>query len=259
MTPARLRAVRPAESFAAPRARVRLAPVDPAAALAEAADGEVLVVVPALCDDARGGLAAAARSAGGRLHVAPMRLPGLGARYLAGVAAGAAARGWSAAEAAALVLALEERTAAWIAAPTLRPLERAGWLPRAALSRRPRAARFARAAWTASPATAEALRTAVRAGLVPGALAIGATSGGAGAPDALVAALDGAGLRRGHLGSGLARTLGTAWAVEVVVAPRLSAASLAPLRERIAAARRCDWCGQPLLGATCAGCGTAGR
>ena len=53
---------------------------------------------------------------------------------------------------------------------------------------------------------------------------------------------------------GLAASLGVRWTVELLVAPALPAGSLMALRERIASAPRCGWCGVPMLGADCRRC-----
>ena len=58
----------------------------------------------------------------------------------------------------------------------------------------------------------------------------------------------------GELDRGLAAALGVRWTVELLVAPALRADSLMALRERVASAPRCGWCGVPMLGPVCRRC-----
>jgi hypothetical protein len=62
------------------------------------------------------------------------------------------------------------------------------------------------------------------------------------------------GVQMGWLDGGLAASLRVPWTMELLVAPALPAGSLMALRERIASAPRCDWCGVPMLGADCNRC-----
>jgi hypothetical protein len=55
-----------------------------------------------------------------------LRLPGIGGRYLAGIAAHAHARGWDGLEVVALLDAVEERSAMWVVTPSAGSLRRAG-------------------------------------------------------------------------------------------------------------------------------------
>ena len=77
---------------------------------------------------------------------------------------------------------------------------------------------------------------------------------GARAPERLVAAVQAEGVHVGALERGLAASLGVDWTVELLVAPALPAGSLMALRERVAAAPRCGWCGVPVLGPACRRC-----
>jgi hypothetical protein len=82
---------------------------------------------------------------------------------------------------------------------------------------------------------------------------VGAVSG-TGAPRRIVEAVGGDGVQLGWLDGGLAASLRVAWTVELLVAPALPGGSLMALRERIASAPRCSWCGVPMLGADCTRC-----
>jgi hypothetical protein len=63
----------------------------------------------------------------------------------------------------------------------------------------------------------------------------------------------------GALERGLAASLGVEWTVELLVAPALPSGSLMALRERVAGAPRCGWCGVPVLGPACRRCLTGAR
>jgi hypothetical protein len=179
-------------------------------------------------------------------HGQRLRLPGLGGRYVAGVARHAVEHGWDALAAEALVAALEERSRVWLLAGSLAALERSGLLAR----RGPLPARGARwdgRRWRPS-GRRQALREARLAAGERGGLLLAASSGAP--PRRLLGALEAVGARRGSLAAELA----TSWAVELLVTPRLSDAGLAALRERLAAAPRCHWCGVPAVGDACARC-----
>jgi hypothetical protein len=98
----------------------------------------------------------------------------------------------------------------------------------------------------------EALAAVARAGVGRG-VCVAAVSG-AGAPPRLVEPLRASGARMGSLPGGLAASIGARWTVELLVAPALPAGSMMALRERIASAPRCGWCGVPILGADCHRC-----
>jgi len=180
-----------------------------------------------------------------------LRLPGIGGRYLAGIAAHAHARGWGALEVVALLDAVEERSSMWVVAPSSGPLRRAGLIPEGR-GRRRACARWSGGRWARIPVDAAALAAVAAAGGTR-AVCAGAVSG-ARAPDRLVSAVHATGVRVGVLERGLAASLGVSWTVELLVAPALPAGSLMALRERVAAAPRCGWCGVPLLGPACRRC-----
>jgi hypothetical protein len=173
-------------------------------------------------------------------HVQPQaddylaRVPGFAARYLQGLAAHTAARGWARAETLGLVAAVEERTAVWL----LRP-RRLG---------RVVAERYPGGAGDLSAAVREIALAGSRGGL-----ALAAVSGGR-APASLLRELGLTGARIGRIDRGAASRLGLRWAIEVAVVPVLAAGGLASLREQIAVAPRCGWCGVPVLGTSCRRC-----
>jgi hypothetical protein len=180
-----------------------------------------------------------------------LRLPGIGGRYLAGIAAHAHARGWDGLEVVALLDAVEERSAMWVVTPSAGSLRRAGLI---AAGRGPRraCARWSGGRWARVPVDASALAAVATAG-GSRAVCVAAVSG-ARAPDPLVTAIQAEGVRVGTLEGGLAASLGVEWTVELLVAPALPAGSLMALRERVAAAPRCGWCGVPVLGPACRRC-----
>jgi hypothetical protein len=223
----------------------------PAADVASA--GEPLRLVSAF--SAPGRVARSEGLAGGEFAY-DLRLPGIGGRYLAGIAAHAHERGFGAAEATALLDAVEARSSMWVVAPSAAALRRAG-LIEAGSRRRGACARWATRRWSRVSLDIPALAAVATAG---GARAVCAAAvSGAGAPDRLVAAVRADGVRLGAMDAGLAATLGVAWAVELLVAPALPAGSLMALRERVASAPRCGWCGVPMLGTDCNRCLPGGR
>ena len=194
--------------------------------------------------------------AGGDVPVYRLRLPGIGGRYAARIAAHAHRRGFTPPETAALLGALEERSAMWVVCPSAAALRRAG-LIEAGRSRGRACGRWSAGRWARTPLDIPAL-TAVAAAGGTRAVCAAAVSG-AGAPERLVAAVHGDGVRLGTFAGGLAASLGVAWTVELLVSPALPAGSLMALRERIAAAPRCGWCGVPMLGSDCRRCLPGGR
>lgn len=181
-----------------------------------------------------------------------LRLPGIGGRWLAGIASEAAGRGWAGADVVALVAAVEERTCMWIAAPNLRRMVAAGLLGRTHLPRRHAGAIYEQGSWRWARCDGDALVSA----LTPADAAVTrvAAISGDRAPGDLVSALESGGCRSGRLGTGLAAALQTRWAVELVVGPAVSAAGLGVLRDQIAGAPRCGWCRTPVLGVRCPRC-----
>ena len=188
-----------------------------------------------------------------------LRLPGIGGRYLAGVAAHVAGQGWSAAEAAALLGALEDRCSMWVVCSSGAALVRAGLAPESARARRAAATRFASGRWghVRIPAV-ETIRDLMRAGASRGAVCAAAESGRR-PPTDLVRAAAAGGARTASMNQGLASALGSPWAIELLVAPAIPTGSLVGLREQVAAAPRCGWCRAPLVGSTCRRCAPAIR
>jgi hypothetical protein len=179
-----------------------------------------------------------------------LRLPGIGGRYLAGLAAHAHEQGWQGTEVAALLDAVEGRASMWIVSPSAAALRRAGLLESGG-SRRA-CARWSAGSWRSVPVDADALARVAAAGRAR-AVCVGAVSG-TGAPRRIVEAVGADGVQLGWLDGGLAASLRVPWTVELLVAPALPGGSLMALRERIAAAPRCGWCGVPTLGPDCARC-----
>jgi hypothetical protein len=179
-----------------------------------------------------------------------LRLPGIGGRYLAGLADHAGSGGWEPAEISALLGAVEERSALWVVSPSAAALRRAGLISRGRGRRA--CARWSAGRWTraaADPAALAALAAADRSGVV-----CASAVSGRGAPARLVAAVSAPGVRSGHLDAGLAAVLGVPWTVELLLAPALPPGSLMALRERLAAAPRCGWCGVPMPSGRCRRC-----
>jgi len=197
-----------------------------------------------------------AQAGGGPLE---LRLPGIGGRYLEGVAAHVAACGWPAGEAAALVAALEDRCSMWIVCSSSRALVLAGLADGRARFHRAGAARFGDGRWRAvrmpaAPTVAELMA----AGMIRGAVCAAAESGRL-PPESILRAAAAGGARTGSMECVLAAALDVRWTVELLVAPAIPAGSLIGLREQVAAAPRCGWCGTPLIGATCRRCAPAMR
>ena len=122
---------------------------DPVLRLAAVSGDERLVeLIPALAAASR---IARHHGISPQVRVAPgsyeLRLPGIGGRYLAGVAAHVAGQGWSAAEAAALLGALEDRCSMWVVCSSGTALVRAGLAPEGTRARRAAATRFAAGRW----------------------------------------------------------------------------------------------------------------
>jgi hypothetical protein len=192
-----------------------------------------------------------AQSGGGPLE---LRVPGIGGRYLEGVAAHVEAHGWPAGEAAALVAALEDRCSMWILCSSFRALVRAGLADGHPRLHRAGAARFGDGRWRAVPMpAAPTVAELMRAGRARGAVCAAAESGRLPPERILRAAAEG-GARTASMDHGLAAALGVRWTVELLVAPAIPAGSLIALREQVAAAPRCGWCRTPLIGATCRRC-----
>jgi hypothetical protein len=240
------------------RARPRLAQVAaPASPIVVTGIGEPLASGPVLRllpprgpDD---GLARAARRAADEV-VLTLELPGIGARYLSRVAESATASGWSAPEAAGLLVELQVRCSYRLVAP------RAERAVAARLSRRRTPFRRSAVTWSArgwsvSEASARGLRTIVSEALERDCTAAAAACGD-GVPRDLakeLMALAAAGIEVGALRDGVAGQVGGRWAVEVLGAPRLDG-NLGVLREQFASAPRCGWCALPVIGRRCRRC-----
>ena len=235
---------------------------DPVLRLARSAAGDErrIELVPALAPASRitrhHGISPQVRLA---LDSYELRLPGIGGRYLVGVAAHVAGQGWSAAEAGALLGALEDRCSMWVVASSGATLARAGLAPVGARAHRAAATRFTGGRWglVRIPA-AETISDLMRAGSTRGAVCAAAASGRR-PPTGLVLAAAAGGARTASMDQGLATALGARWAIELLVAPAIPAGSLVGLREQVAAAPRCGWCRAPLVGSTCRRCAPAIR
>ncbi|MDX6549918.1 MAG: hypothetical protein QOJ31_602 [Gaiellales bacterium] len=183
-----------------------------------------------------------------------LAMPGIGARYLGGVAREAARGGWNLPELLALVVELESRCTYWVAAATLDALD--GGSHRSLVTGRARALRWACGKWAPSAVSGSSLRTIARSATVRGGLCVCARSGRS-IPRRVARELDELARSRivvGDLRHGLATMLGASWAVEMLVAPRLAPSQLATLREQFVSAPRCGWCGIPVAGSHCRRC-----
>jgi hypothetical protein len=187
-----------------------------------------------------------------------LSLPGIGTRYLVRVAQRAAHMGWGVDELAALVVELERRCAYLLVASSLAPLapdrRRARWLGGR------QAMRWDAGTWIASGGRPSDLLTAARSSGLRG---YGNALAGSGTevPRRIVDLLDelaSHGVTVRNSASGVALQLGARWAVELLGTPQLSPAQLQALRERFAAAPRCDWCGVPVVGRHCHRCTPGG-
>jgi hypothetical protein len=216
--------------------------------------GPPLRLISAL--SAAGRVARAEGLAGGGELGHELRLPGIGGRYLAGIAAYASERGWGAAEVAALLDAVEERSAMWVVCPSAAALRRAGLIEDGRGHGRA-CARWSAGHWSRTSLDVRALHAVAVSGRARAVCA--AAVSGFGAPDRLVESVHGEGVHTGAVAGGLAATLGVRWAVELLVSPALPAGSLMALRERVACAPRCGWCGVPMLGPDCRRCAPGGR
>ncbi len=199
---------------------------------------------------AAGRIARAEGLAGGAERGHELRLPGIGGRYLAGIAAHAHERGWAPLEVAALLDAVEDRSAMWVVCPSAAALRRAGLIDGG--HGRQVCTRWSAGRWSRIALDVPALAAVAASGGTRGVCA--AAVSGTGAPRRLVEAVHAGGVRTGLLARGLAASLGVRWTVELLVATALPPGSLMALRERVASAPRCGWCGVPLLGPDCRRC-----
>ena len=211
--------------------------------------GELLCLVAPL---SAGGLPWGTANQANR-EVIELALPGLGARYLGGVARVAAGGGWRLPELTALIIEIESRCTYWVAASTLGKL---GALGRRLPGRRGPALRWSNHGWTPAGVGGAGLMAVVRGASGARTLCVCAVSGGS-PPRMISRRLDelaASGIGIGRMRSGTAGMLGAAWAVEVLGAPRITASQLAALREQFASAPGCGWCGLPVVGTHCRRC-----
>ena len=217
------------------------------------APGELLCLVsPLPASVSLPALAAGGRRAG--REVVEVSVPGIGARYLGGVARSAAATGWGLPELAALVVELEHRCTYWVAASTLAPLGGVGG--RMFGFGRGRAMHWSHRGWTATAVNGRELDALARGAGARRAVCACRRSG-APVPRGISRALDQlsrSGIAVGRVRAGLASQLGAGWAVEGLAAPRVSASQLVKLREQFTSAPRCGWCGIPVVGSHCRRC-----
>jgi hypothetical protein len=186
-----------------------------------------------------------------RLHLAPTeatspapapgRLPGIGRRFLAGVAHDAAAHGWSGAELTGLVAAAEERSRLWLITPGGRVLSQ------------PEVREWDASRYLPCDNDVRGLILTVAASQGRN-LCLSAISGTGRKPARIAQALGAAGALSGHVDDGVAEMLEVRWAVELLVAPLLTRETLSSLRDVLSAAPRCGWCGVPVLGSRCRRC-----
>jgi hypothetical protein len=186
--------------------------------------------------------------------VVALELPGLGARYLTGVAQSATGSGWTAPEVGALIVELQARCTYWLAAPRA---DRAAGAPRAARGTwgRRSCVIWSGDRFTRSRGSAGALRDVVAAALERDATVAVASSGTALPRDlgAALTELSAAGIDSGRMSHGGDRRRLGRWAVEALGAPRLDG-RLGRLREQFASAPRCGWCALPVIGRRCRRC-----
>lgn len=169
------------------------------------------------------------------------RLPGIGARFVAGVLAEAGGEGWGQTELAGLATAAEERSALWLMTPG--PGRR-----RSPEIRRWQSVRFVRSDQDLRSLVLTA--SAVREHNV----CLVGLSGRSRRADAIAVKLASVGARVGRMDVGVADALDVGWAVELMIAPLLTRDALRSLREVMASAPRCGWCGVPVLGNRCRRC-----
>jgi hypothetical protein len=238
-----------------PAARLRLAHSVPTAPVVVATDptdlpasGDGVLLLEPL--PARAAAVARMRAGRGTLCVS-MALPGIGARYLVGVARAAALAGWGAGELAALTIELERRCTYIVAAAGVAPL-----VGRSLRLQRRDAARYAADGWSRVPASRLVLADEARAALARGNTCAAAIAGTSHPRFARRAAADlaGLGMPVGRAPAALPVALGSAWTVELLAAPALGTPQLQTLRDRFSTASRCDWCGLPVVGRHCRRC-----
>jgi len=213
------------------------------------AAGQLLCLVPPLPADR---LAWHAVDQANR-EVIELALPGIGARYLNGIARAAAGGGWRLGELAALIIEIENRCTYWVAASTLGAL---GKSSRRRLPARGAALRWSCRGWVPSRSDGSALSAMARGAAGGRAVCVCAASGGR-PPRTIARGLDAlaqSGIAIGRVRSGTAAMLSATWAVEALGAPRMTASQLAALREQFASAPRCGWCGLPVVGSHCRRC-----
>ncbi|HYW29191.1 MAG TPA: hypothetical protein VE824_05230 [Gaiellales bacterium] len=213
----------------------------------DAATGDSLVLVrpgDALVPPAR---------LGPRRLAVQLAVSGLAIRYLHRLLEQAAATGWELDAMAALASELERRCAYLIAVAGRLPLQ-----PGLARSsrRRPRAALWHSGVWVYG-APANDLAEQLAAGARVRGDALFASSFGSThrrSPRRLVATLAREGVAVREVGGRMPAGMNSPWVIEALAVPRLTAEHLGALRERFAAAPRCEWCALPVIGAGCRRC-----
>jgi hypothetical protein len=238
-----------------PAAHLRLAHSVPATPVIVATDpfglpasgAGVLLLEPL---PARAAAVSRMRASRGTLCIS-MALPGIGARYLLGVARAAALAGWGPGELAALTIELERRCTYIVTAAAVAPL-----VGRSRRMQRRDAARYAAGGWSRVPASRPVLADEARAALARGNTCAAAIAGTSRPRFAERAAADLAalGMPVGRSTAALPAALESEWTVELLAAPALGAPQLQTLRDRFATASRCDWCGLPVVGRHCRRC-----
>lgn len=216
-----------------------------------AVDRPVVVLVPGVRRIAGVDiLHAAARSPESELEIVHLTAVGVGARYVEAVAGRAACTGWAPHEICCLVSEVERRMTSWVCGPRV-PLGRL----RPELLRRRSASVLGGGRWRPVAASPALPTEALERGLARGSTCLAALSGsGGGWADELLDVWRRAGAVAGRLDGGLARELDIRWALELAVAPTLTAAGLSTLREQVASAPRCGWCRLPVIGTACSRC-----
>ena len=169
------------------------------------------------------------------------RLPGIGARFVAGVLAEATREGWGQTELAGLVTAAEERSALWLVTPG------------AGRRRTPEIRRWQSSRFVRSDQDLRSLVLTAAAVRDHNVCLVG-ISGRSRRADAIAAKLAAVGARVGRVEVGVADAIDLGWAVELMIAPRLTRDALSSLRDVMASAPRCGWCGVPVLGNRCRRC-----
>jgi hypothetical protein len=180
-------------------------------------------------------------------------LPGIAGRYVRRIAAAAAATGWKIDQLAALVGELERRCSYVLAAPA--PV-RVGPPGRRGIRGTTEAVAWHGGRWTRGGRTTDAFRHLTQTARARGDTAAAAASGHRLPRIArrLLEVLEAENVHARIGSTGVAAELRCTWAVEAFACPRITSDHLLALRDRFAAAPRCDWCGVPVVGRSCRRC-----